>query len=136
MLEFIRKLTQGWIAKVILILVTIPFLLFGIDAYLREAGSTAAIAKVDGTEISIQEFSNAVQNFRNKLQSEGQKDLSMLEKPEVKQSILDRLITTHLLNDEIKAAKFKISNDQLSKYIVNLPEFQDKGQFSQEVYDF
>lgn len=135
MLEFIRKLTQGWIAKVILILVTIPFLLFGIDAYLREAGSTAAIAKVNGTDISIQEYANAVQNFRNKLQSEGQKNLSILEKPEVKQSILDRLITTHLLNDEIKTAKFKISNDQLSKYIVNLPEFQDKGQFSQEVYD-
>ena len=135
MLEFIRKLTQGWIAKVILVLVTVPFLLFGIDSYLRQAGETAAIAKVDGSEISVQEYANAVQNFRNKLQSEGQKDLSMLEKPEVKQSILDRLITTRLLNNEIKNANFKLSNEQLSKYIVSLPEFQDKGQFSQDVYD-
>lgn len=135
MLEFIRKLTQGWVAKVILTLVTIPFLLFGIDTYLRDAGTTAAIAKVDGAEISVQEFANAVQNYRNKLQSEGQKDLSVLEKPEVKQSILDRLITTRLLNNEIKSSNFRISNEQLAKYIVNMPEFQDKGQFSQEIYD-
>jgi peptidyl-prolyl cis-trans isomerase D len=135
MLEAIRARTQGWLAKLILALITVPFALFGIDAYLKDAGSSAPIAKVDGHAISVQEYSNALQNLRNRLQSEGQKDLSMLESPEIKASVLDRLIATQLVNHEVKSARFTVSDEQLSQYIVSLPEFQDKGKFSQERYN-
>lgn len=135
MLELIRERSKGWLAKAILALITVPFALFGIDAYLRDAGSSAPIAKVNGEAISVQEYSNAIQNLRNKLQSEGQKDLSLLESPEIKQSVLDRLIATRLVNAEVKSEKFKISDEQLSKYILSLPEFQANGQFSQQQYD-
>ncbi|MGZ8252387.1 MAG: SurA N-terminal domain-containing protein [Methylophilaceae bacterium] len=135
MLELIRERSKGWLAKAILALITIPFALFGIDAYLRDAGSSAPIAKVNGEVISVQEYGNALQSLRNKLQSQGQKDLSMLENPEVKESVLDRLIATRLVNSEVKHAKFRISDEQLSKYILNLPEFQENGQFSQQQYD-
>ncbi len=135
MLELIRERSKGWLAKAILALITVPFALFGIDAYLRDAGSSAPIAKVEGQPISVQEYSNAMQNLRNRLQSEGQKDLSMLENPEIKASVLDRLIATRLVNAEVKQAKFQISDDQLNKYVWSLPEFQQNGQFSQELYD-
>lgn len=135
MLELIRERSKGWLAKAILALITVPFALFGIDAYLRDAGSSAPIAKVEGQAISVQEYSNAMQNLRNRLQSEGQKDLSMLENPEIKASVLDRLIASRLVNAEVKHAKFQISDDQLNKYVWSLPEFQQNGQFSQELYD-
>jgi peptidyl-prolyl cis-trans isomerase D len=135
MLEAIRAHSQGWLAKVILTLIAVPFALFGIDAYLKNAGSDAAIAKVAGSSISVVEYRNAMQSLRNKLQSEGQKDLSLLDTPVARASVINRLINTRLFNAEAQASNFKISNEQLSDFIITLPEFQDNGKFSQEIYD-
>ncbi|HEY0268615.1 MAG TPA: SurA N-terminal domain-containing protein, partial [Methyloradius sp.] len=135
MLDAIREHTQGWLAKVILAAITIPFALVGIDSYLRQAGSNVPIAKVGEDTVSVQEYGSALQNLRNQLISEGKTDPAVIEKPEVKQSVLDHLITNHLLGQEIKRAKFIIGDDQLSQYIIALPEFQENGKFSQKVYD-
>ncbi len=135
MLDAIRNHTQGWLAKAILALITIPFALFGIDSYFNDAGSNVAIAKVNGEKISIQEYGNAIDNVRNRLQSEGQKvDAALLESAELKQSVLDGLIARRLVNDEIQKSKFKISNEQLSTYILGMPEFQQDGKFSEDLY--
>ena len=134
MLDAIRKHTQGWLAKVILALISIPFALFGIDSYLNQAGSDVAIAKVNGDKISIQEYGNAIEKARNYLQSEGQKvDAAMLESAELKQSVLDGLITRRLVNAEIRHANFKISDEQLSQYIIGMPEIQENGKFSEDI---
>ncbi len=135
MLEAIRERTKGWLAKVILALITVPFALFGIDQYLQGAGSNVPIAKVDGEVITVQEFGTALQNLRNRLQSEGQTDLSILERPELRQSVLDKLINDKLLYTEVRRANFNISDDQLSQYITSMPEFADAGgKFSEETY--
>jgi peptidyl-prolyl cis-trans isomerase D len=135
MLDAIRKHTTGWLAKVILALITIPFALFGIDSYLNQAGSNVAVAKVNGAKISIQEYGNAIENVRNRLQSEGQKvDTAMLESAQLKQSVLDGLITRRLVEAEIHHSNFKISDEQLSQHILGMPEFQQEGKFSEDIY--
>jgi peptidyl-prolyl cis-trans isomerase D len=135
MLDAIRNHTQGWLAKLILALITIPFALFGIDSYLNDAGSNVAVAKVNGDKISIQEYSNSIEMVRNRLQSEGQKvDAAMLESAELKQSVLDGLITRRLVNEEIRREKFKISDEQLSQHILGMPDFQENGKFSEDIY--
>lgn len=135
MLEAIRAHSQGWLAKLILTLIAVPFALFGIDAYLKNAGSDAAVAKVAGSSVSVVEYRNAMQSLRNKMQSEGQKDLSLLDTPQARLTVLNRLINTRLLNAEAQDSKFKISNEQLSEFVITLPEFQQNGKFSQEIYD-
>lgn len=135
MLEAIRAHSQGWLAKLILTFIAVPFALFGIDAYLKNAGSDAAVAKVAGSSVSVVEYRNAMQSLRNKMQSEGQKDLSLLDTPQARLTVLNRLINTRLLNAEAQDSKFKISNEQLSEFVITLPEFQQNGKFSQEVYD-
>ncbi|MEI7916820.1 MAG: SurA N-terminal domain-containing protein [Methylophilaceae bacterium] len=135
MLEIIREHSTGWMAKLILVLITVPFALFGIDSYLKNAGSGASVAKVDGATISVQEYRNAMQSLRDRLQKENSKDLGALDSPEVKQSVLDRLINTRLLNAEVVKSRFVVTNEQLAQFITSLPEFQQGGKFSQEVYD-
>lgn len=135
MLDSIRSVAQGWVGKALLALITIPFALFGIDSYLSQAGNNVAVAKVDGSDISIQEYSNALQNLRNRLQSEGKVDQAELDKPEVKFLVLDRLINQQLLEKEIKNANYAISDAQLATYITGMPTFQKDGKFSQELYD-
>ncbi|MFM2435091.1 MAG: hypothetical protein RL063_1072, partial [Pseudomonadota bacterium] len=135
MLDKIRSVAHGWVGKALLALITIPFALFGIDSYLNQAGSNVAVAEVAGHSISIQEYSNALQNLRNRLQSEGKVDPAQLDSPEVKAMVLNQLISKRLLNDEIQHAKYAISDAQLSTYVTGMPEFQKDGKFSQELYD-
>ena len=120
---------------IVLGLIVLTFALFGIEDYFINAGQNVSIAKVNSDKISIQEYSNAIDNVRNQLQSEGQKaDAAMLESPEFKQSVLDGLITRRLVNAEIHNANFKISDEQLSQHILGMPEFQESGKFSEDIY--
>ncbi len=134
MLDAIRKHTTGWLAKLILALITVPFALFGIDSYLNQAGRDVAVAKVNGDKISIQEYSNAIENVRNRMQADGKVDAALLDSPQLKQSVLDGLITRRLVNAEIRKANFKISDEQLSQHILGMPEFQENGKFSEDIY--
>ncbi|MBC7788263.1 MAG: SurA N-terminal domain-containing protein [Methylophilaceae bacterium] len=136
MLDAIRKVATGWLGKVLLAAITIPFALFGIDTYLNQSGRNVPVAKVNGDRISIQEYGKAIENVRNRLQSEGQKvDPALLESQELKDSVLDGLITKRLVNTEIQKANFKVSDETVSQYIIGMPEFQDTGKFSQDLYD-
>lgn len=135
MLDTFREHSKGWLAKGILAFIAVTFAVFGIDTYLQNAGSGAAIAKVDGNSVTMQEFSNAMQDLRNQMQASGKVDPALLEDPEVRQMILDRLITTRLLSSEVRNHHFALSDDALSKLIISLPEFQQDGKFSQERYD-
>ncbi len=134
MLDAIRKHTTGWMAKLILALITVPFALFGIDSYLNQAGGNVAVAKVNGDKISIQEYGNAIENVRNRMQAEGKVDRALLDSPQLKQSVLDGLITRRLVNAEIRKSNFKISDEQLSQHILGMPEFQENGKFSEDIY--
>lgn len=135
MLETFREHSKGWLAKIILALITVPFALWGIDSYMQQAGSGAAVAKVDGNSVTMQEYGNAMQELRNQLQAAGKVDPALLEDPEVRQSVLDKLILSRLLSAEVRTRNFVLSDESLSKFIITLPDFQKDGKFSQELYD-
>lgn len=135
MLDKIRSVAQGWVGKALLAAITIPFALFGIDSYLNQVGNNVAVAEINGDNVSMQEYNNALQNLRNRLQSEGKVDPAQLNSPEVKALVLNQLINKRLLNSEIKHAKYAVSDDQLSTYVTGMPEFQKEGKFSEELYN-
>ena len=136
MLEVIRKHAQGWPAKIILGVIVLLFALFGIDTYLREVGSNVSVVKVGSNTVSMQEFDNALQNYRNQIQqSQKNIDQAQLDSPEVKQAVLNRLVNSRLLSAEVARGKFSVSDDTLSNHITNMQEFQENGQFSQEAYN-
>jgi len=135
MLELIRNHSKGWLAKIILVVITVPFALFGIDQYLSGAGGNVPVAKIGKEEISLQEYSNTVESVRKRMQSQGEKfDPAILESPAFKKSILDGLIMRRLVAIETAQSNFKISDDELNKHILSMPEFQEDGQFSQDFY--
>jgi peptidyl-prolyl cis-trans isomerase D len=130
MLEVIRS--RPWIVKAIMIVITVPFALFGVDTYLRNAGTKAVVAEVNGDAISVQEFNKSMQDAR----SEQKADPNYMQNPDVQRSVLDKMITRRLLQGEVKRGGYTVSDEQLSNLIVSMPEFQGKdGQFSQDNYD-
>lgn len=133
MLEALRERSQSWIAKLILVLITVPFAIAGIDSYLSNVGSKATLAEINNESISIQEFGKALQDQRDSM--EGKVDPNYVNNPKVRQAVLDRLINQKLLAAEVKRAGHTVTDEQLYKLIVAMPEFQKDGKFSQEIYD-
>lgn len=135
MLEIIRNHSKGWLAKIILVVITVPFALFGIDQYLSGAGGNVPVAKIDKDEISLQEYSNTLESVRTRMQAQGEKyDAAVFDSPAFKQSILDGLIMRRLVDAEVVNANFTVGDKQLSDHILKMPEFQENGQFSEEIY--
>lgn len=135
MLELIRNHSKGWLAKVILAAITIPFALFGIDQYLSDAGGNVPVATINGDEISLQEYSNTVESVRTRMQSQSEQyDAAIFDSPAFKQSILDGLMMRRLVNMETVRENFQIGDQQLSDHILKMPEFQENGQFSEDIY--
>jgi peptidyl-prolyl cis-trans isomerase D len=56
MLEAIRKVAQGWLAKLILALISIPFALWGIDSYFNASARNELVAEVGDSGVTRQAF--------------------------------------------------------------------------------
>ena len=136
MLEQIRNRTQTTFARVILVIIIIPFALFGIDSYLSSVGSNVNIASVNGESISSQEFQKTESQLINQIRSQDeQTDPNVFQSLEFKKAVLDKLISTKLVNQSVKDSGFYISDKQVGIYISGMPEFQKNGNFSQDQYD-
>ena len=136
MLEQIRSRTQTKLAKVILGIIIIPFALFGIDSYLSSVGINIQIASVNDEPITSRELQETESQFIAQIKSQDESaDPKMFEDIGFKKAVLDKLITTKLVNQEIKNSGFYISDNQVGTYIAGMPEFQRDGRFSQDQYD-
>ena len=68
MLQFIRDNATGWIAWGIVILIAIPFALWGIHQYVTP-NSSVAVATVDGADIDYYDFQRRYARRRQELQA-------------------------------------------------------------------
>ncbi len=66
MLQSIRERAQGVVAWVIVILISVPFALWGIQEYLG-TGSAPPMATVNDLEITEREFDSGYRNFRQNM---------------------------------------------------------------------
>jgi len=128
MLEAIRERAQGWIAKVILALLIVPFALWGIDSYFSGGGKEKPAAKVDGESISQKEFLKALRDQKESLG--GKADEKVL-----RQMVMDQMVNTRLLSDAAYKAGFAILEPQVQATLAGLEAFQENGRFSQARLD-
>ena len=136
MLEQIRSRTQTTFAKVILVIIIIPFALFGIDSYLSSVGSNISIGSVNGEPITSQELQKTESQFIAQIKSQDEStDPKVFASLEFKKAVLDKLISKKLVSQAVKESGFYISDKQVGTYISGMPEFQKDGKFSQEQYD-
>jgi peptidyl-prolyl cis-trans isomerase D len=136
MLTTIREKTQGWIAAIILGLVTIPFALWGINTYF-ESGGRLNVAKVNGVDISVESYKRALESQRRSLQQMlGRSvDPRLFDTPEFRQRVLDGLIDELLFVADVEASGYRVNNAELSRQIRLAPQFQRNGQFDPKLYE-
>lgn len=136
MLTAIRNKATGWIAWIIVIIITIPFALWGINSYF-EGAQAAPVAIVNGTNIENDTFQRTLSDRRRVLvQSLGRNfDPSMLASPEFKRRTLDQIITDLLVAQDLQANRFRIGDAQLAQAIQQTPQFQREGTFDPLLYE-
>ncbi|MEW5787515.1 MAG: SurA N-terminal domain-containing protein [Pseudomonadota bacterium] len=124
MLEAIRERAQGWIAKVILALLIIPFALWGVDSYFTGGGKEPAAAEVGDGEISQREFLKALKEHEEELGGK-------VEDKVLRQQVMDQLVNTRLLGEAATKAGFAVLDPQVQAVLAGVDIFQDNGKFSQ-----
>ena len=136
MLQSIRNLFKSWIVIAIFgVLVVVAFLFFGIEGYFSQSNATW-VAKVDGHEISQQDFTTALNNYRQQqLNTPGNTmEPADFEKPEVKQSVLKQVINRQLLLDLGDKLGIKVPDAEVREQIASYPVFQVNGKFDSTQY--
>jgi len=126
-LHSIREKATGWFAWVIVILISIPFALWGINSYITP-DANPAVATIGDYKVTIQEFQNAVQNESKELKGQVNDAL-------IKQLVIEKLINNRALINFLSNSGMTISKSQVDNYIRNDINFQLDGQFSEELYN-
>ncbi len=139
MLEKFRLMSQTWVAKVILALITIPFALFGVEYYFRQAGGGAdTVAKVDGYTISQAEFTENLRNQLERMQAglrDARMDPSALDTPELRREALAALVNRRLLTAYADRVRLTVPDNLLVNEISQVDAFQEDGKFSRARYE-
>ncbi|MDX1514502.1 MAG: SurA N-terminal domain-containing protein [Gammaproteobacteria bacterium] len=135
MLEFIRKRATGWVAWFIVILISIPFALWGIQEYMSPV-SSLSVAKVNDTEIGLREFQQAYQDRRIQLQRLiGPELLNSIDDSRLRSETLDQMINDELVVQAAAGSGLRVGDAQLASMIQSQEAFRAGGTFSQTQYE-
>jgi peptidyl-prolyl cis-trans isomerase D len=137
MLDKFRSLSQTWVAKVLLALITIPFALFGIEYYFRQSGGGAdTVAKVDGYAISQAEFNDNLRSQLERMSASMQgANPSSLDNSQTRYAVLEALINRHLITAYADKTGLRVADRFLVDEIGKINAFQEDGKFSQKRYE-
>ena len=135
MLQTIRDHATGWFAWLVVILISVPFALWGINQYFGGSSQTD-VAKVNGTEITSQAFQKRFEQEQNRLQqSLGPRYSELVNDKQLRKRVLQRMIDKMLLTQAADASGFRVGDQLLAAEIHGIPAFQEKGRFSQQRYE-
>ncbi len=135
MLTEIRERATGWIAWIIVIIISIPFVLWGINEYFA-GGASLNVVVVNGEEIDQQQYRTALEERRNiaRRVMGSQFDADIVNSPEFRNAVIDDLINRRLLDQDAESAGYRVSDEQLAGFITTSPQFQQNGQFDAGLY--
>lgn len=136
MLQEIRERAQGWIAWFIVILISVPFALWGISSYL-DGGSTLVVASVNGQEITEREFENGYRQFRQRVRDQLGSNYrpELMDDARLREEFLQSMIRDRLVLQASSEMGFSAGDTLVRSYINSIPAFSAGGTFNSEVYE-
>lgn len=128
MLQAIRNRAQGIFAWIILILICVPFALWGIQNYL-DSGKELPVAVVGDRDIFERDVNRVYEQSLANLVGLGQYD-----EAELKREALNRLIKEEVITQNAQDKGLAVSDEDVRAFIQTLPYFQTDGKFDKEKY--
>ncbi|MEN8178415.1 MAG: SurA N-terminal domain-containing protein [Pseudomonadota bacterium] len=136
MLQNIRDKAQGWIAWAIVILISIPFALWGIQEYLG-VGSEPVVATVNDSEITERNLDRRYQQFRQELRDQ----LGAAYRPEMfddkrlRQEVLKRMVREDLILQTSHEMGLRAGDPLVRQTILGYSAFSKDGRFDQQAFE-
>jgi len=127
MLLKIREKSQGAFAWIILILICVPFALWGIQNYLG-GSSEAAIASVGGKDFYQQDLNRAYAQYAQNLAGMN------FDEETIKKQALDKLIRDEVLLQHVQSEGLVATDGEAREFIKSLEYFQTDGKFDKKQY--
>ncbi|GIX22036.1 MAG: peptidylprolyl isomerase [Gammaproteobacteria bacterium] len=136
MLLAIRERITGIIAWVIVGLISIPFVLWGVNEYFGTAQDQFAV-KVDGIEIGLDEYDRLyAQNREQLLRSFGGRIPDFFDAQSyLRRQTLDALIDRTLLVQYLERGRWRLPGELVARRVLEDPDFQVGGRFDPERYE-
>ena len=130
MIRSLRKFAKTGIAKVLMVIIIIPFVFWGMGGVFS-SGSTNSMATINNYNISTQDFINYLNDERL--------DTDTIKKNidnNVLEELLGNLVSTTLIQMEIEDLNISIPDEILIKKIKNnKPFLDDQNKFSRTKYE-
>ena len=131
MLQSIRDKTSGWIAYLVIGLISIPFALWGINSYLG-GGQEQAAAIVDGDEISVRQLDAGYARYRDRLRQVfgGTLPAAFDNELMLKEQVLGQIIEERVLLNYTDSKGYRVG-DQVIVLLADLlvSHFSETGDF-------
>jgi peptidyl-prolyl cis-trans isomerase D len=134
-LQAIRDRLTGIMAIFILSLLIIPFAFVGVNSYFT-SDTVNSVAIVNDQEITINEYNQAFQNYRRRMQAQlgSNFDPDLFDQQVVRRQFLDQMIDEELVSQVAVDAGLTVSDSRLAETIRNTPSFEVDGEFNADVY--
>jgi peptidyl-prolyl cis-trans isomerase D len=134
MLQTLHEKFSGLIAKIVLGIIVIVFGgFFGIQQYFTQRSETY-VAKVDGHEISQQDFRERWDAYRSQAARNPRFDPVQFDTTEHKREVLDQLINEQLVLAANEKLGVVVPPGKIRDEISSYPAFQVDGKFNAEQY--
>ena len=136
MLTAIRERATGWIAWTLVILITIPFALWGINSYF-EGASKVVVATVNGVDLEQRAYQQALSDHRRSLvQIMGRNvDAEYFSNLAFKLQVLESLIDSNLQAEYLRERGYRVTDEQLVSRIRSIEAFHSDGVFDTDRYE-
>jgi peptidyl-prolyl cis-trans isomerase D len=127
MLKFIRDNAKGVVAWIIVIIIIIPFALWGVNEYL-DTGRDVTVARIGDREVLLGEYQN---QYQRELATRGR---FASADENLKRQVLDRIVNSEVLSRAALEAGFRVPDAVVGARIQSFSEFQRDGRFDRELY--
>jgi peptidyl-prolyl cis-trans isomerase D len=120
--------------KLILVLIALPFVLFGVESYFSGGAGSDVAATVDDSKISKPELEQRVIEQRNSLLNKLGGNSDLIDEKALHSIVLENLITQSVAQTKAQKLGFTISDSQLIDLVHKQPTFQKDGKFSDQLF--
>ena len=136
MLQSFRDNLKGTVATILVVLIIIPFALFGVDSLFTGGASVNSAAEINGEKITETELRRAILSQKQRLEEQvgSNAPAGFFSEERLRDPVLKGLIQRLLLAQAAKREGMVISDDSLNDMIVSAEQFQLEGKFNPERY--
>ncbi len=133
-MEAFRTLVRGWLGKVFMVIVALPFVFVGFESYFSSTPSKDIVASVDKQYILTRELDQQVDQQHKKLLPNVGGNSDLIDDSVLQGQVLDNLIAQRVLLSQARRVGFTMTDSQIVDMLHKEQSFQQNGKFSETLF--